>query len=153
MESRAKSWKIVHSRAHSLEAGKNGEISSWKGFCQSEQGIGILIEHRVALTCFRAPFFSFCPLAGHPLFLPFSRHLLCSVERCAQRRAWRGAISGWTSPRTSSRNLCENRSDLREGGVVPRRTWWGGTWELAGYLGGVAKYLFAGMITSKANTA
>ena len=66
------------------------------------------------LTCFCASFFPFCPLSWPPLFLPFSRHVfalfyprkvLCSVEQRAQRRAWRGAVPGWTSPQISGRKF------------------------------------------------
>ena len=58
--------------------------------------------------------FPFCPLCWPPsfppflgTFLPFSpaRKVLCSVEQRAQRRAWRGAVSGWTSPQTSGRKF------------------------------------------------
>ena len=57
--------------------------------------------------------FLFAPFAGHPssspflgTFAPFSpppQKVLCSVERRARRRAWRGAVSGWTSPQSSGR--------------------------------------------------
>ena len=60
--------------------------------------------------------FPFCPLCWPPLFLPFSGHLfalffplkklmLCSVEREAQHKAWRGAVSGWKSPQSSGRKF------------------------------------------------
>ena len=52
--------------------------------------------------------------AGHPssspflsTFWPFSlpQKVLCSVEEGAQHRAWRGAVSGWTSPHNSGRKF------------------------------------------------
>ena len=60
------------------------------------------------------PFFLFAPCACHPSFSSFSRHLfarfsprkmLCSVEEGAQQRAWRGAVSRWTSPQSSGRKF------------------------------------------------
>ena len=66
------------------------------------------------VTCFHASFFPFCPLYWLPLFLTFSQQLftlfsprkvLCSVEQRAQHRAWRGAVSGWTSPQRSGRKF------------------------------------------------
>ena len=61
--------------------------------------------------------FSFAPFAGQPLpplfsgplgtFGPFfsTREMLCSVEQGPHHRPWRGAVSGWTSPESSGRNL------------------------------------------------
>ena len=59
------------------------------------------------------PFFLFAAFAGHPssssltTFSPFSppRKVLSSVEESAQHRAWRGAGSGWTFPRSSGRKF------------------------------------------------
>ena len=60
------------------------------------------------------PFFLFALFVGDPssspflgTFPPFSppRKVLCSVEERAQYRAWRGAVSGWTSPKSSGRKF------------------------------------------------
>ena len=68
----------------------------------------------LCVMCKRQPhasFFPFAPFAGHPRSSPFSRHLFalfspfCSVERRAHYRAWRGAVSGWSSPKTSGRKF------------------------------------------------
>ena len=63
---------------------------------------------------FSCPFFFLPPLLTTPLppllsapFWPLSPHrkVLCSVERRAQHRAWRGTVSGWTSPQSSGRKI------------------------------------------------
>ena len=70
--------------------------------------------HKIQESCFHASFFSFCPLCWPPLFPPFLGtflplyppwKVLCSVEQRAQRRAWRGAVPGWTSPQSSGRKF------------------------------------------------
>ena len=46
------------------------------------------------------------PLLSAPFRqFPPPRKVLCSVERGAQRTAWRGAVSGWTSPQSSGRKF------------------------------------------------
>ena len=74
----------------------------------------LLFFPALILTCFHASFFPFCPLCWPPLFLSFSgtfspcsppRKVLCSVEQRAQHTAWRGAVSGWTSPESSGRKF------------------------------------------------
>ena len=70
-----------------------------------------------------------------PLFLgtasPFSpsRTVLSSVEQRAQRRAWRGAVPGWTSPQSSGRKflpeICVKKGqDIKE--VLSEGREWGG---------------------------
>ena len=51
--------------------------------------------------------FSFLPpCAGHPSSsLLGTRQVLCSVEQRAQHRAWRGAVSGLNSPKSSGRKF------------------------------------------------
>ena len=80
-----------------------------RGVCKRRHGLLLAL-----LTCFRASFFPFCPLSWPPssspflgIFSPFSppRKVLCSVEQKAQRRAWRGAVLGWTSPQISRRKF------------------------------------------------
>ena len=74
---------------------------------------GTRLETRVALTCFHASFFLFAPFAGHPSSSPFlgafrpflSLEKCCSVEQGAQHRAWRRAVSAWTSPQNSGRQF------------------------------------------------
>ena len=54
------------------------------------------------------PFFLFASFAGHPSSSPFfgtCQKVLCSVERSAQHRAWRGAVFGWSSPQSSGRKF------------------------------------------------
>ena len=71
---------------------------------------------KVARTdLFSRVLFSFLPsLLATPLppflwafFRPWSppRKVLCSVEQRAQHTAWRGAVSGWTSPERSGRKF------------------------------------------------
>ena len=72
------------------------------------------LSRMVCWLVFTCPIFLFAPFVGHPAsspflgtFSPFSppRKVLCSVEHRAQRRAWRGAALGWTSPQSSGRKL------------------------------------------------
>ena len=80
-------------------------------------------------TCFHASFCPFCPFCWPSLFLPFfgifsplsaPGKLLFSVERRAQHPAWRGAVSGWTSPQSSGRKslseICAQKGQARECG-------------------------------------
>ena len=82
-----------------------------------------LFYHKLALRkanigpywpVFTIPFFLFAPFAGHPSSSPFlgtfspcspPRIVLCSVAQTAQHRAWRGAVSGWSSPQSSGRKF------------------------------------------------
>ena len=69
------------------------------------------------LTCFHASSFPFRPLCRPPLFLPFSgilfalfspstSALFCRAKlQRAQHGAWRGEVSGWTSPQSSGRKF------------------------------------------------
>ena len=79
-----------------------------------------------SLTCFHMSFFPFTPFAGHPFSSPFSAHFRpflpvakCSfsVEQRALRRAWRGAVSGLTSPQSSGRKflpeICVKKGQFR----------------------------------------
>ena len=68
----------------------------------------------LVLTCFHASFFPFRPFPGHPSSSPFlgtlfshfsPQKMLCSVEQGGQHRAWKGAVSGWTSPQISGRKF------------------------------------------------
>ena len=64
-------------------------------------------------SCYDASFFLFAPFSGHPSSSPFlgtfrpflPSKMLCSVEQETQHRAWRGAVSGWTSLQSSGRKL------------------------------------------------
>ena len=91
------------------------------------------------LTCFHASFFPFCPVCWPPLVLSFSRtfspfphprKVLCSVEQRAQHTAWRGAVSGWTSPKSSGRKflpeICVKKGQ-RYAPLMSRRTQLWGT--------------------------
>ena len=71
-------------------------------------------KHLCCWPVFVRPFVLFAPLCWPPLFLTFlgtfssflpPQKVICSVEQGAQHRAWRGAVSGWTSPQSSGRNF------------------------------------------------
>ena len=79
---------------------------------------------------FTRPFFLFAPFAGHPssspflgTFSPFSppRKVLCSVEKRVQRRAWRGAAVGCTSPQSSGRKFLPEIC-LKKGQILSSKT-------------------------------
>ena len=107
---------VCKSKAYHV-GGKHGSI--WQNCV-----LNPVLQGFLTLNVFTRPFFLFAPFAGHPssspflsTFSPFSppRKVLCSVEQRAQRRAWRGAAPGWTSPtkfgkEIPSRNLREKRS-------------------------------------------
>ena len=65
------------------------------------------------------------PLISAPFrsFLPPPRKVFCSVERRAQHRAWRGAVSEWTSPQSSGRKfileICMKKGQYLDHGPIP----------------------------------
>ena len=76
----------------------------------------------------RVLFSLFVPFAGHPCSSPFlgifshfspPRNVLCSVEQSAQRRAWRGADPGWTSPQSPGRKFLPEICVKKGQDIVP----------------------------------
>ena len=94
------------------------------------QTIG-LANHRWFTDLFSHALLLFAPFAGHPSSSPFlgafstfspPRKVLCSVEQRAQRTAWRGAVSGWTSPRSLGTKcipeICVKKGQFRNALVI-----------------------------------
>ena len=97
-------WKSPEGGSPGREGplGPGGCLRRIGEFCLGEGG-GVIFFLGLNWPVFTRPFFLFAPFAGHPFPSPFlgafspcspPRKVLCSVEKRAQHRAWRGAVSG-----------------------------------------------------------